>query len=263
MKQNEASLQEQYYDRYWEYRIAKGRVHTREGMWIPQRIQIAARMIIHDVRQKKPKSIRVLDIGCGEGTTGKLLKEKLALEHHLESLLIGCDISKNVLRLASSHYSKVLQFDIEKDDLPEEFRKDKFDYVIVLDTLEHLLRPDTALQKCYSLLKDSGSLVASFPNIAWYKYRIRLLAGRFPSDYLFGPSDHLQQFTLFSFVNLLERSGFDVGEIDGQFNFPRLFRPRRLFLPLGKRFPNLFGYQLVVKARKSDRSDNKTGYHRS
>ena len=154
--------------------------------------------------------------------------------------------------LATSYYSEVFNLDIEQDNFPDKFHNVKLDYIILLDVLEHIFNPDIALEKCNTVLSDKGILITSFPNIVWYKYRLSILKGHFPSDYLFGPSDHIQQFTLISFSALLKRCGFKTEAIDGQFVLPKFFRPTRLFLPFCKKYPNLFGYQLVLKARKID-----------
>ncbi len=116
--------------------------------------------------------------------------------------------------------------------------------------LEHLLNPENIVRQCHSLLKEDGTLIASFPNIAWYRYRIDMLRGYFPKDYLLFPGEHIQHFNFFSFNAMLRKSGFSPTKIDGKFIFPRIFKPARLFLPIVKRFPNLFGYQIVVKYKK-------------
>jgi 2-polyprenyl-3-methyl-5-hydroxy-6-metoxy-1,4-benzoquinol methylase len=245
-----ASTQEEYYEAYWKYRISRARLHTKEGMWIPQRIRIALHMIMHAFREGPMSSVSVLDVGCGEGTMGKLIKEQFKGKPEDAPLLIGCDISNRALELARPYYKDVFKLDIERVEFPEKYHTNKLDYIVLLDVLEHLLRPDIALEKCHAILNEDGILVASFPNIAWYRYRIELLKGQFPSDYLFGPSDHVQQFTLSSFTELLEKGGFRKEDMDGEFVLPSLFRPKRVFLTLGRKFPSLFGYQLVIRARK-------------
>ena len=252
MKKSHRSYQEKYYEDYWDYRVSEGRVHTKEDMWVPQRIEIAVNMITQEIKFKKHKPISVLDIGCGEGTIGKVLKENFKNEISI----IGCDISNTALKIASNYYSKVFKIDIETEKFPEEFYTHKFDCIVLLELLEHLFRPENALRQCHKILKEDGFLIASFPNIAWYKYRIEILKGHFPTDYLFGSGDHIQQFTLHSFLRLLRENGFSAVELDGNFIFPKiilkLFRPNRIFLPIFKKFPNLFGYQLVVKTNKNN-----------
>jgi 2-polyprenyl-3-methyl-5-hydroxy-6-metoxy-1,4-benzoquinol methylase len=251
MKDTSDSMQKDYYEAYWKHRISDDRLHTKEGTWIPQRITIAVEMIMEDRRANAVNSPTILDVGCGEGTIGKLLMHESEKQTKDGLVTYGCDISETVLEIAAPYYSEIYNVDIERGNFPEKFSEIKLDYIVVLDVLEHLFRPDVALEKCNTALNDGGVVITSFPNIAWYGYRVDILKGHFPSDYLFGSSDHIQQFTLFSFKDLLKKSGFKIEAIDGQFVLPKLFRPSRVFFPLCKRYPNLFGYQLVLKARKS------------
>jgi len=246
MKRNTSFRQRKFYEDYWKCRVTERRLHTKEDTWIPQRIITTIDMIIQDFPFKGNKIMHVLDIGCGEGTIGKLLNEKLKDKVSI----IGCDISKTALNSASNYYSKVFELDIEVDEFPDEFYVRKFNYIIILEVLEHLFKPENILKQCCRILKEGGILLASFPNIAWYKYRIDMLKGHFPRCYLFHPAEHIHHFTLNSFMELLHKNGFYPIEIDGQFVFPSAFKPRRLFLPIFKKFPNLFGYQLVFKSKK-------------
>ena len=250
MKKSFYHNQKEFYEEYWIQREKEGYLHTNSDMRLPYRIKIAVDMILRDFKANGNKSIRVLDIGCGEGAFGKLLTERLKDKVYI----IGCDISDIALTRASSLYSCVFQADIEKNEFVEKLYNQRFDYIILLEVLEHLFRPGKVLSQCYEILKDDGVLLASFPNIAWYKYRIDMLMGNFPKNYLLYPGEHIQNFTLDSFYKLLRESGFSPIEIDGQFVFPRIFKPVRLFYYVLKRFPNLFGYQLVIKSRKGKNS---------
>lgn len=215
-------------------------------MWIPQRVKITVDMISKDIKKRKKELIHLLDIGCGEGTMGKLLKEKLGSRISIT----GCDISSTILKVAQTYYSDVYEVDIESDEFIKKFHKQEFDYVVILEVLEHLFKPENVLKKIYTILKEDGILIASFPNIAWYKYRLDMLRGYFPKNYLLYPGEHIQNFTLYSFRKLLQENSFTPIVIDGQFVFPRIFRPRKIFAPIFKKFPNLFGYQIIVKAKK-------------
>jgi len=237
--------QKEFYEKYWNDRKVKGRLHTKEGMWSPKRINIATDKIIRDIKSGKKSQVNVLDIGCGEGTLGKLLKEQL----QNKVFIVGCDISETALKLASPYYDKIFQTNIETTELSE-LIKQKFDYIVIVEVLEHLFNPKDVLKRCRKLLNEDGFLIASFPNVAFYKYRLDMLRGYFPKNYLLYPGEHIQNFTLYSFYKLLHENGFIPVEIDGQFVFPRIFKPRRIFLPLFKKFPGLFGYQIVVKFKK-------------
>ncbi len=195
-------------------------------------------MILRDLNVNGNKTVYVLDIGCGEGAFGKLLTERLKDQVYI----IVCDISDTALTRTSWYYFRVFQANIETNELVKRFSDQRFDYIVILEVLEHLFKPIDVLSQCYKILNDDGFLLASFPNIAWYKYRIDMLRGYFPKNYLLYPGEHIQNFTLDSFYKLLLESGFSPIEIDGRFIFPRVFKPFKLFYPIFKKFPTLFGY---------------------
>src|SRR3972149_5569345 len=240
MKKSVYHNQKEFYEEYWVQREQVGRLHILEGMWVPPRIKIAV-SLIEDIR--KGEILSCLDVGCGEGTLGKLMKAKFGEK----CFLLGIDISETALKYARQYYQQVFQCDIESDDISTVVGEQKFDYLICLETLEHLFKPEGILQQFARLIKNDGYLITSFPNIAWWKFRIDLLRGNFPPGYkLLHPSEHIQNFTLISFTRLLEENGFTIKKLTGHFIPPRFLKPQWLFTPLLKRFPNLFGYQLVV-----------------
>ncbi|MDA2918275.1 class I SAM-dependent methyltransferase [Desulfobacterota bacterium AH_259_B03_O07] len=236
-------IKKSFYENYWKKRVHTGRLHILENMWIPPRIKIAISLIEDSY---EGQSLFCLDVGCGEGTFGKLMKARFGEK----CFLFGIDISETALKYAKKYYQQVSQFDIESSDISKLFPSHKFDYLICLETLEHLFRPESVLKQFTKLLKIDGYLIASFPNIAWWKFRIDLLKGNFPQEYtLLHPSEHIQNFTLSSFTRLLEENGFTIRDLDGQFIPPGFLKPWKLLTPFVKKFPNLFGYQLVVKAK--------------
>lgn len=233
--------QKEFYERYWQQRKKLGHLH-----WLPERVKIAAEMIVKDFSDNKKRKVHILDVGCGEGALGKLLKERLKEK----TSIVGCDISKTALKEAADYYSDLFQIDIETNEFRQRFKQQKFDYIVILEVLEHLFEPEKVLRQCSRLLKNDGFLITSFPNIAWYQYRMGLLKGRFPRNYLLHPREHFQNFTFYSFAQLLRENGFSPFKTDGQFIFPKIFKPRRFFLPIFKKFPNLFGYQIVIVSKK-------------
>lgn len=229
-----------FYEGYWQERERINYLHINQDAWIPPRIQIAMCMI-----SSKRGALNCIDVGCGEGTLGKLLKARFGQGVYV----IGCDISDVALKHAAPYYDEVLQINVETDEFAGKLHSRRFDYIICLEVLEHLFKPGKLLEQFQKLLKENGKIIVSFPNIAWYKYRFELLKGNFPQYYLLYPGEHIQFFTLHSFRELLEKSGFVVSEMEGQFIYPGLLRATKMLVPILRRFPTLFGYQLVIEAK--------------
>lgn len=232
-----------FYEEYWEYRKSIGKIHTDENSYIPERLKVVLSMI-----NNGHNSFNVLDIGCGEGTLGMLLKKEFQNVH-----TVGCDISETSLEFAKQFYDKTVLLNLDEDDIKRKVGDLKYQYIICVEIIEHLLNPKIALEKCKELLTKDGFLITSFPNIAWWKYRIKLLKGHFPEESrLYHHAEHLHDFTLNSFKELLQQSGLEIVEINGEFIPPNIFKkikPSRLAEKIIRKYPNLFGYQLVIKTK--------------
>lgn len=150
--------------------------------------------------------IKVLDVGCGYGGVGKLIKAKYKAEVH------GIDISPIAAEKARIHYDSVISSNIELEEPFFEARQ--FDFIICSDVLEHLSDPWNVLRKLKTYLKDDGQLAASIPNFRNADVLVQLIDGSF--DYQqYGVLDdtHLRFFTYHSSLKLFERSGYKVTKI--------------------------------------------------
>jgi len=152
------------------------------------------------------KSLKILDIGCGEGELGRILK-------HKGNTVYGIEYEKRGYELSKKKLDKVLFGDISSLQLPKDWKD--FDYVIFADVIEHLYDPGSVLKKIKPLLKKGGFVLISTPNIANWLIRLRLLLGRF--DYKeSGVMDktHIRFFTLRSLKKLINETGYKIEEID-------------------------------------------------
>ena len=113
---------DKFYEDYWLHREKVGRLHTKDGMWVPERVKIVSFMI---EKHKGQKNISCIDIGCGEGTLGKLLKAKFGQNIYL----VGCDISTTALKQAHPYYDEVVQIDIESNEFFQNLPNRRFDFV--------------------------------------------------------------------------------------------------------------------------------------
>lgn len=170
----------------------------------------------------------VLDVGCNTGMLGKLLYQKNTLD--------GIDINSKVLKIAQPYYRHLYRLDLSN---PKALKlKDKYDYIVFSDLLEHLPRPDLLLLATKILLKKGGIIICSLPNIARFEIRFQLLFGKFeytPAGIL--NQDHLRFFTQKSAINLFNHTGYEVFKV----------------IPTGlghklKIFPTLTAFQFIYLA---------------
>jgi 2-polyprenyl-3-methyl-5-hydroxy-6-metoxy-1,4-benzoquinol methylase len=150
---------------------------------------------------------RILDVGCGVGKTGQILREKGFEE------IFGVEINPNAAQNAKPFYKGVIIGDVEKDVLP--FTRGFFDCILYGDVLEHLIDPWKILRSHREMLKDDGTIICSIPNIRYYKVlRPLVLNGRW--EYVdLGTMDrtHLRFFTLKTIEDMFRETGFEIKKV--------------------------------------------------
>ena len=115
---------------------------------------------------------RVLDLGCGDGSFLKMLKEK-----H-EADVLGLELSQEAIIKCIANGVPVVQSNLENE---LDFAGDgDFDWVIVSQTLQEMRRPDVILQRIVRVGKRAA---VSFINFGHIACRLQLLAtGRMPRN---------------------------------------------------------------------------------
>jgi SAM-dependent methyltransferase len=147
---------------------------------------------------------RVLEIGCGTGQLGRLLK---ARGHHVT----GVELIAGAADEARCWLDEVVIADVEAG-LP--FAPGDFDCVVCADVLEHLVDPWRVLREAAGLLAPGGCVVASVPNVQNFDVLWRLARGRW--DYRErGLLDrgHLRFFTLATIAGLFAQAGLELAHI--------------------------------------------------
>lgn len=86
----------------------------------------------------------LLDIGCGTGKLGKVLKQK-------DRTIYGIESFEDAAKEAEQELDHVLCGNIEQMTLP--YEQEQFDCIIFGDVLEHLLDPWAVLKKVKPFLK--------------------------------------------------------------------------------------------------------------
>ena len=197
----------------------------------------------------------VLDIGCGKGFFAAELKRN-------GNRVVGVDSIPE----ASEH--EVLEqyvsadLDADQDRILQQLSGRRFDRVLLLDVLEHLVHPERLLAAASAALKDNGCLVVSLPNVANITVRLMLLLGRFDyADRGIMDRTHLRFFTRETARRLLEGNGYKILEekmtvmpvelILGLSPANPVIRALNGFLAaLTAVLPGLFGYQSMFLARR-------------
>jgi ubiquinone/menaquinone biosynthesis C-methylase UbiE len=180
--------------------------------------------------------LTLVDVGCGEGFFAAAVKRaRPACE------VWGLEPAGAAAAQARTRCDRFIQAPFEdSDDIPSAY----FDAVTMNDVLEHLPCTESALRLAKRMLKPTGTLVLSLPNVAYY-LNVRDLVIHNDWEYRdFGILDrtHLRFFTEKSARRTIEANGFSVRLVQGINEAVLKPHYRLLFAILGKmahpmRFP--------------------------
>lgn len=113
----------------------------------------------------------VLDIGCA---TGNIME---ALKKDQNCTVEGVEIEGKAVEIARKKGLEVHHLDLESSFLDWD-PKTKYDYILLLDVIEHLHPfPTATLEKIRSLLTDTGTLILSTPNVGHIDAVTRIVNG--------------------------------------------------------------------------------------
>ena len=107
---------------------------------------------------------RVLDVGCGDGTLMKFLKDKKNVDTR------GLEISKENVQNCISKGLSIIEGNAEKD--LHQFPNLSFDYVVLSQTLQAFYNPEKVID---DLLRVADKAIVTIPNFGYWKIRIHLL----------------------------------------------------------------------------------------
>jgi SAM-dependent methyltransferase len=190
---------------------------------------------------------KILEIGCGQGDTGKALKERGKAAE-----VVGIEKVPEMAEAAKAKIDKVLTGDVEIIELP--FSEGYFDYAIMGDVLEHLYNPWALVSKIGLYVKKGGYIIASIPNIRYWQIVKELVLNgewKYRDEGLLDDT-HLRFFTKRSMVRLFEAGPFAVSRIiPANKLIPEPVSKQSLInkLTFGV-FEDFFTMQYIVEARR-------------
>jgi len=201
-----------------------------------------------------PNGSRVLDIGCGTAMLGSFLDSSKNIKYEgLEPMPERADKAK---AKGFAIYNNYLSSSVVSQ-LP------RYDVVVLADVIEHLSNPYSIIKPVKSIMKSSGCLIVSVPNIAHWSIRCSLAMGKFDyADTGILDATHLRWFTIKSFEAYLKNcglivkekkftSGFGLAAYKEVKKYLSIFlaerHQRKIVSLLVKLMPKLFACQIICK----------------
>lgn len=186
------------YDAYWQDK--RGKAIGGLSDWQ----EIRASIILDIIRKRDKMPASFVDIGCGDGSILKFIKDKITV-----SKLYGVDVSQFALQKAKEFGVEPIQTDIT---LPETVKVlPSCDYILMLEILEHIPESEIFLKGMYNHAQKG--VFFSFPNTGFIVHRLRLLFGKFPLQWRLHPGEHLRYWTNSDLKWWLKSQGYDNATI--------------------------------------------------
>lgn len=149
---------------------------------------------------------RVLDLGCGDGSLLRHLRERRDVTGY------GLEIDPEKIVRCVENGVSVIQTDLDQG--LSDFDADSFDHVIMTQTLQAVRRPDELLDE---MLRVGREGIVTFPNFAYWRLRYYLaVLGRMPMSgalsYRWYETPNIHLCTIRDFEELCRSKGIRILE---------------------------------------------------
>ena len=169
-----------------------------------------------------PNNIRVLDVGCGDGS----LMDLLIKEKNIEAR--GLEIKEEYVKKCIYKGLSVIEGNAETE--LNQFPDQSFDYVILSQTLQAFLDPENVISE---LLRVGKKAIVTIPNFGYWKVRLHLLfkgtmpiTKNLPNEWYNTPNLHMC--TIKDFVNYCNKKNIKINSKN--LNYKNLFSQLGIFV---------------------------------
>jgi SAM-dependent methyltransferase len=186
----------------------------------------------------------VLEIGCGRGGNADWFRR------HGADRIVGIELDSPSAEVAKTRFDLVMVGDVNDriGDLDS-----PFDLIVCADVLEHLEDPWAVVTRLRTVAAPGATIVASIPNIRFYRALLEIAFGRgfrYESEGIFDRT-HLRFFTRRTIQDLMVQGGWTVERLEP--SATRRFGSLRRGLDglTARRLREWSTYQWYVEARAS------------
>jgi len=179
-----------------------------------------------------------LDLGCGDGLFLQALRYK-----GIEGC--GLDFSVDGIKKCKEKGIKARVYDFSDKPLP--FDDNTFDYVVMLDILEHLYYPEKVLKEACRVSKKY--IIISVPNFNSLPSRIQMFLGKVPENNR-PNKGHIFWFNFNNLRQMLMSTKLAIIELKTNTFWNNKALIGKFMKIMSRVMPSLFALSFVVKTRK-------------
>jgi len=154
-----------------------------------------------------PTFSRLFELGCGDGSTLRMIKS-----HYDVSFCAGLDLDERAISSARQHLDLAVSGNVEDTGPPDAVRD--IDVILCLDVLEHLIDPWRVVRLLHERLSGRGVIIASIPNVRYFRVSLPLV---FKGSWELADAGvldrtHLRFFVKKTAIDLMTSSGLHLQE---------------------------------------------------
>jgi 2-polyprenyl-3-methyl-5-hydroxy-6-metoxy-1,4-benzoquinol methylase len=162
--------------------------------------------------------IRILDLGCGNGSFSNVLNQ-------LGYDVVGVEESESGIAIAQQQYPDCQFIEASIYDLPYSQLEPTFDVVISVEVIEHLFDPKQLIRSAKKCLKPGGSIILTTPYHGYWKNLALALSGKMDSHHtVLWDVGHIKFFSVPTLTKLLETEGCTDIQFKFAGRFPYLWK---------------------------------------
>lgn len=150
----------------------------------------------------KKEKLRVLDLGCGNGSLSHVIAEQ-GFE------VFGIEESKQGVAIARRSFPNCHFIHSSIYELPDAKLRNSFDLVLSVEVIEHLFYPRELVRSAKKFLKPSGRLILTTPYHGYFKNLVMALSGKMDKHFhVLWNGGHIKFFSVKTMTTLLEEEGY-------------------------------------------------------
>lgn len=142
-----------------EFTLTEIRKLVKDGKYMPPDKKVLSAI----------KGRKILDLGCNIGNYSHVLAKRDA-----QARIIGVDYADDLIEIAGDLYKDIPNVSFRLMEAAHlQFDDNEFDSAILLEVIEHLYDPISALKEIYRVLKPQGELILSTNNVFYIRFLLR------------------------------------------------------------------------------------------